>query len=167
MSDAVWSRRPYIGTLPKVFRSTLGADAAMAGLAALLTGPDTVGEIQGNTAWLRPRAWPRPPAATLRLTVIEDEAGAKVSLRFDPSRWDTIDLWVYSTVAAIGFVVAGSWLSGHMPFMTREKISAAAPVAMAGLAVVALGHGAFRNWRKAVRDRLSDRVLIAMGVPIE
>ncbi len=163
----VWSRRPHIGTLPRVFQSTLPAAEALNRLSALMEGPGVTGAIDGASAWLRPRAWLRPPAATLRLTVTDQEADARVQCRFDPSRWDEIDLWIYGGAVAIGVAVASSWLTGHMPPAARAKITAGAPVFMAALAVVALAHYAFRRWRQAVRDGLFDRAMIALGVPIE
>ena len=162
-----WSRRPYVGALPRVMRARLPAASALEGLRALLDGPEVTGDIDGSQAWLRTRAAPRPPASTLRLTIRDDAAGARIDCRFDESRWDEMDIWIYGIATAFGVVVATSWLSGHLPAAARAHISAAAPVFMAALAVVAVAHFAFRRWRKAVRDRLFDQAMIALGVPIE
>ena len=162
----MWSRRPYVGTLPKVFRTALTPGEVLTRLKGLAEGPDTVGAVEGSFAWLRRRGGPPLPATTLRLTVAEESGGARVVCRFDPSPLDTLDLWIYSGAATIGFVVAGSWLSGHMPQLTRAKISEAIPVCLAALAVVTVTHSAFRRWRQAVRDRLFDQTMIAVGVPI-
>jgi hypothetical protein len=54
-----------------------------------------------------------------------------------------------------------------MPAPARAAVGAAAPGFMAALAAVALAHYAFRRWRQAVRDRLFDRAMLALGVPIE
>jgi hypothetical protein len=162
-----WSRRPYVGTLAKTFHSTLSMAETRERLEALTDGPDTVGEADGDRAWLQPRSGLRPPATTLRIRIVEDGAGARIECRFDNSRLDQIDLWVYAAAAAIGLVVSGSWLSGHMPEAARHKISAVAPAFLAALAAVALVNYGFRRWRQAVRDRLFDRTIVALGVPIE
>jgi hypothetical protein len=166
-SNPTWSRRPHIGALAKAFQSTLPAPRALEGLRALLAGPDVEGEIDGNIAWLRPLAKPRPPTTTLRLTIREGEGGARVEARFDVSRLDEMDVLIYAGATAFGVVVSGSWLTGHLPAAAKAAISAAVPGYLAALALVALAHYAFRRWRKAVRDRLFDSAMIALGVPIE
>lgn len=162
-----WSRRPYVGALPKTFQTTLPASEASRRLALLADGPVTVGAAAGASASLRLRAGPPLPATTLRVMVTGDEAAARIQCRFDASRLDAADLWVYGGATVIGFVVSGSWLSGHMPLALRERLTAAAPAFMALLALTALAHYGFRRWRQAVRDRLFDHVVAALGVPIE
>jgi hypothetical protein len=166
VTPPTWSRRPYIGALPKALVSDLPAAEAMAGLRALVAEGDIEGAVEGNTAWLRRRGFPRPPASTLKLRVVDHAEGARVECRFDASRWDEIDLWVYGGAATVGFVVAGSWVSGHMPEATRGLIAGAVPAAIGALAALSAGHYAFRRWRQSVRSRLFDRAMIAMGVPI-
>ena len=164
---AAWSRRPFVGALPKAFQSRLTVAAAGTRLAGLAEGAETVGSADEAGGWLRLRAGPPLPATTLRLTLADGEAGAVIVCRFDESRWDSLDLWIYTAAAAIGFIVAGSWLSGHMPQAMRDHITGAAPLFIALLALVAMTHYGFRRWRQAVRNRLFDHVIVALGVPIE
>ncbi len=102
---------------------------ALGQLGAMMQVSGMVVDIDGNTPWLR------PPAATLRLTVTDQEGGARVPCRFDPSRWDEIDLWIYGGAVAIGVAVASSWPTGHAPPAARAKITAGAPVFMAALGI--------------------------------
>ncbi len=164
---AAWSRRPFVGTLPKVMVSSLPAAGALAGLAGLLQAADVEGSVDGATAWLKPKGGPQPPAVTLRLRIIDDPDGAKVECRFDTSRWDTVDLWVYALVASVGFVVAAAWLGGNLSSLGKAMFTSVSPLGIGGLAVLSTGHYAFRRWRRNVRNRLFDRTMIALGVPVE
>ena len=166
-APVAWSRRPFVGSLPKGFLSRLPADAVRERLASLANGPDTIGATDANGGWLRLRAGPSLPASTLRLTVESDDAGARLTCRYDSSRWDSIDLWIWAGAAAAGFNVAAMWFGGAMPPGLRDRLMAATPPAMATVALVALAHYGFRRWRQTVRNRLFDTVIVALGVPIE
>ena len=166
MSTPTWSRRPFIGSLPKGFRSSLPAAEALVGLGTLLASPDIEGSTEGDTAWLRPKGGLQPPAVTLKLKVVDASDGAKIECRFDASKWDAIDLGIYALVAAVGFEVAAAWFSGRLAMLGKDLLSSVTPLAIAGLATLSTGHYAFRRWRQSVRNRLFDRAVIALGVPI-
>lgn len=69
--------------------------------------------------------------------------------------------------ATMGFVVSGSWPSGHMPAAAKEKITSIAPVFLAALALMALAYDGFRRWRQGGRDRVFDKTIVALEGPIE
>jgi hypothetical protein len=159
--------RPYLGTLPRAFRSPMSAPEATRRLRQGLEASDVDGAVEDGRAWLRARARNPPAPPALWLTIAEATPGARITLRFDPSPYEEADLWVYAVAGFLGLGMIGLWTSGALPPVLRQRLTIAFPALLALLAAVVVVHWFIRQKLRRDRRRVLDVAMSALDLAAE